>query len=261
MSAPAPSEHAITFTPDVLGEAVLGGLFLTRYPELDRVCRRESLITFLAVSLPFLIFASVFTSIFIAEGGTVPFAVIAGIAIGVPVLMYLWRPGPWRLMRTYLHAMGTEGAYNRPITIEPRPQGVHLQWDGATATYPWHHCGGIVLGTDHVAILWANTPSGQCIPKSAWPSADACAAWVARVERFIRDAGADEATIVTKTLTQTSIHCGVCGHDLKGLRDPRCPECGLAITPARLSMWHYLDMPLWPAVWRVMKASWRKNEI
>ena len=70
---------------------------------------------------------------------------------------------------------------------------------------------------------------------------------------------------------ESSRHCGNCGYDLRGITEPRCPECGAAFDPAETPL---ADVPwfhrrsighvaaLWRTMWLVMlRPRWFAGEV
>jgi hypothetical protein len=69
----------------------------------------------------------------------------------------------------------------------------------------------------------------------------------------------------------TSRHCGNCGYDLRGIAEPRCPECGVTFDPdesplANVPWFHRQTIgrgtALWRTMWLVMlRPRWFAGEV
>lgn len=249
----------IPFVHDGRGERALADVFLSAHPELGRVCRREARLGLVVGGIPGAVVGAAFGWM-VASRSEVGwgFGVIAGLAIGLPVAIYFGKQGGggvWRSLRQTLRNVPPKVGEEQKVSVVLTGAGVEVRGEGVATTYEWRTFAEVVRLPEHVALRWGGAINGVCVPRKAFAGVADEAAWAARAAREVASASGDEATRVGRVLESASIRCGMCGYDLRGIRAPRCPECGGTFTEARLRMWAAVQEPFWHAAGRAVRAA------
>jgi len=107
---------------------------------------------------------------------------------------------------------------------------------------------------NHLAIVHAGNASGITIPLTAFENRDEARRWLEAINIRLDELGHSQAARVRAELESEPLRCGRCQHDLTGVHDPRCPECGFEPTLLTIMAWRRLASPLWS--WSSFRGSY-----
>jgi hypothetical protein len=223
---------------------------LDESPEIARMARREYWIV-LGSSVPVALVIGGMLAFMIA-GLSKPDPPWIGIAVGVVValLATFWN-GRHKAWGDYRKSILKNAAIvpNGPredakVTVSVGPQGVTFACNGVVTTHEWSHFERVVRAGSFVCVLFAGDWHGTSVPVSAFGSAEEAELWQASVQAMIDERGYGPAARVREFLDATDLKCGACGHPLRGLKDPRCAECGTELFLRRLTAWAALAVPV-----------------
>lgn len=180
------------------------------------------------------------------------FGWILGLLVAVLLLMAATgRGGPWRKFQTCLRngSAGAMGGSPQRLTIEVGADGVRVTDEDTSVHRKWSQFERIVRLPSHLAIMYAYevAASGVLVPESAFTTKDDADRFERACERFLQQSGYGEADRVRAELSGNSVSC-LCGHNLRGLREAKCPECGKAFTMITLHALRALREPWWRVV-------------
>lgn len=223
---------------------------LTESPEIERMARREKWIV-LGSSVPMAMIVGGAFGWFVAEQ-TKPdppwIGVLAGFAIAIPTLFYSGRRKLWReyykVILEHAGRLPSEPSSNSQVTTTVGPLGITVACDGITTSYEWSKFERVIKTGSFLCVQFADNWHGISVPISAFASAEEATQWQSAVKGMIESRGYGPGARVRAYLDAHDARCGQCGHTLKGLRDPRCPECGVELFARRMRTWLALAVPV-----------------
>jgi hypothetical protein len=254
MSTDAGVNPSITYTTDARCDAEYPRLLLASEPEIARLAARERLVAggyglvsggVLAVFMGVVIFRS--------QPDMPIFAWFGGALLGVMPLLHALSQSGTGYLRNLIDlrkaaSAPDSAAPGQIVTMEVSDAGVRARYDGGETTYHWKSIERIVRLPTCIVFAFRDAGNGFPLPLNAFASADAADTFEAEAQKRFAASGWDPATRVRAILETESIRCGTCGHDLRGVRDPACPECGRALFEFNLRLFKWLRIPLWKYV-------------
>jgi len=127
------------------------------------------------------------------------------------------------------------------VTIVEPHRSAGLSWPLFTRVIARPGC--VVLERDD---LW----SSVVIPTIQFDSPVDAAAFALEAATLHDASGAGEQAQLSERLAKFDLACTDCGYPLRGLAEPRCPECGRMITAMTLRCMDVLQTPFWKLIAR-----------
>jgi len=246
-----PATLSATFLWDGAGRWALARHILATEPELAKLARRARrlmLLTAVVWAPPTILITHYFVQQVAPGPDTARFGWLLGVLIVVLGLMavYSWS-GPWHSFHSALWECPLYAPWQsrRNVTVTASAPGITIAITNHSTTYPWKLFDQVVQVPGFIAVTLTNTGSGITIPLAAFQSPEAASMFQAGLHELMTASGHERTSRVTSQLREHSILCGACGHDLRGLETPRCPECGRGLTVLSLTIFTALQLPWW----------------
>lgn len=232
----------LKYVDEGAGDAALARHVLDTERNLQRAARRERKF-FLLKSFAFFSVLGIMPAVVIASAEPNLLWSTPIISIGIPALLLLTvKPnGRAHDLLNKIRTMTQFAHGPTAITVRLHPDGIWYETASHTVLNRWRVFEKVVHLPDHLAIVHVAGYTGMVIPRTAFKDQQHIDLWTVEVERYLDAAGHSEAKRVAAYIEREPINCKDCGHDLRGLRNPRCPECGRRITLLTLWSWHILN--------------------
>jgi hypothetical protein len=223
---------------------------LQHCPEIARMARREYWIV-VGSSLPWGLLIGGIVG-FVITGLSTPNppwpGLVAGAVVALLVTFYNGRRKVWA---DYHKSIVRFAAYtprgpssDAKVTITVGREGITSACDGVVTTYGWSHFERVIKAGPFICVLFVGDWHGISVPVSAFATGEEAAAWQEWVQGIIDSNGFGPGARVRGYLESHDVRCGECGHPLRGLRDPKCTECGTELFLGRLTAWAALAVPV-----------------
>jgi hypothetical protein len=252
MSDQGVANRTISFVDDGSMHAKGSAYALQTTPGLAKVARKEYFAGTCA-SLPLvLLCALVFGVMIYRLNREVPvFAIVACVLMAIPIIMALGGRGQWYRLEANLRAASSrQTTPGVSYAVSLKDEGLQYSITGRTVIQHWDSIQSIECMEHGVLTQWYS--ARILIPYSAFGDEAAARVWCDAALLMLETHGRSEAAQVRAEIEAGPLQCGVCGHSLLGLRDPRCPECGQRLNVLLLRSWRMMQVPFWK--WVV--ASW-----
>jgi hypothetical protein len=152
-----------------------------------------------------------------------------------------WRQEPANSTPT---AVDPATAVEVEVEVRLDATGVHHSCAGTHTLLEWRLFERATVARETLQIHLATGHSAVVIPLKALADPETLTRWQEAIDANLRVGGFDADSRVRATLADSSITCGKCGHDLRGIPAARCGECGIELFSLRLRLFAELSRPL-----------------
>lgn len=121
-----------------------------------------------------------------------------------------------------------------PTRLEVGSLGVRFEMPGTVMVYEWAALSGVRRAAEHVVFELGSKGLVWPMPESACDGVTRVEALVMRCEAAIASADGGRRAIMA-ALKVRAATCGKCKHEVFGVSEPRCPECGSRVGMAEVS--------------------------
>lgn len=198
--------------------------------------------TLLAVPVVWVIQHALSTDTPYVDGTAWAVAIVLGVGL---VSLGVHRGGTWAKFARECDADCEKAPSFGTVDMEITNDGLRFHGPTGHVGYAWMMFERVVRNEKHIILLWADSCGGFAVPRAAFSSSAEANAFADQIDAALRATGFSLEQRVEKSLANRSLPCGDCGHDLKGLRSPKCPECGRQLSSGTLRLFEQMARRDW----------------